>query len=87
MLAQVSRTLVRTFHRTFELTLLVGLAMVHVDVLARRWLLPAFAACCRAASRGNLVRTCKHDCFVLVYCSLQCCCALAAASFIIIIAA
>jgi hypothetical protein len=53
---------------------------VHVHVLARRWLLPAFAAGCRAASRGNLVRTCKHDCFVLVYCSLQCCCAIAAVS-------
>ena len=36
MLAQVSRTLVRAFHSTFELTLLVGMAMVHVHVLARR---------------------------------------------------
>jgi hypothetical protein len=26
------------------------------------------------------VRTCKHDCFVLVYCSVQSCCALAAAT-------
>jgi hypothetical protein len=26
---------------------------------------------CQASSRGNLVRTCKHDCFVLVYCNLQ----------------
>jgi len=28
-------------------------------------------AACRAASRGNLVRACQRDCFVLVYCGLQ----------------
>lgn len=38
---------------------------VHVHVLARRWLLLAFAAVCRAASRGVVVvRTCKHALFV-----------------------
>ena len=35
---------------------------VHVHVLARRWLLLAFAAVCRAASRGIVaeVRTLLH---------------------------
>jgi hypothetical protein len=26
----------------------------------------------RAASRGNMVRTCKRNCFALAYCGLQC---------------
>ena len=72
MLAQVSRTLVCALHRLCELTLLVELAMaVHVHVLARRWLLLAFAAGCRAASRGiGGARACKQVRLLVVGCWL-----------------
>ena len=47
---------------------------MHVHVLARRWLLQAFAACCRAASRGMVVvRTCKRILFVSLKCVLLAC--------------
>jgi hypothetical protein len=57
---------------------------MHVHVLARRWLLQAFAACCRAASRGNLVwRACKQVHLLVVGCAACWCCRAAAACLLL----
>jgi hypothetical protein len=78
MSAQVSSTLVCALHRMLNLKLLIRLAMgVHVHVLARRWLLCAYASCGRAASRGIFeVRACKQVRLLVVGClcllALQC---------------